>query len=688
MQTPDARSMGMLTDKLTTLRSDRSGTISARRLPARGGRRLTGQDGYILAMTALMILPLMVFVSFAVDLGSWYAQASRMQRAADAAALAAVVHLPNTTAARNAYIATATANGYTNGTNGVTITGGVAPGSSNRYRVTITDNTARFFSGTFNGGPDTLNRSSTAEFNKPVPLGSPTSSLGNDVSGCLQFQPSPSCTPVGAPAGSGQPMLWSTIQGPYELFANGDPYTTKCARNLASPYNATTCSGSGFNTLYKNTGYGMAIDVKAGDLNRPLTLQVWDATSQGRQGSFTKTSVNRPAGTTNRLNLPSGQTWLDGNGNPYGERYVFGPTTPSCIPAGTYITGIVSGTNNRTVTLSQNITCSTTATFSVAVGNAGRNSGPVDCVATWPPFNAAPYNGTIGNQNCQTGDSGATPLQVQIYDNDGVDLQIDFNTPLTGCELYVPPNADRATYMNTWVPVCTFTPTRVGVYPIRIKSSNITRPNGTVITDTGSGYNSFSLRVRNGSANATNTRLYAIDDLSIWTNTPASDARFYLAEILPEHAGKRLLLDLYDPGDGNDGTYTMQVLAPPSGSPRPVPNLGTSIPATNIATSCRYNPTESPTKGPDVRGTGGQNATACTVTTRNPSLNPANKYNNHWLRIEIALDPNYNCGAPIGTTPTDCWWTIKYNFGTTNSIPTDRTVWSITVVGDPVHLVE
>jgi hypothetical protein len=287
---------------------------------------------------------------------------------------------------------------------------------------------------------------------------------------------------------------------------------------------------------------------------------------------------------------------------------------------------------------------------------------------------------------------------VQIFENDGVDLQISFDTPLAGCELYVAPStggppptgpAATAATKNAWTNVCTFTPTRTGVYPVRIKSSNITRPNGTVITDTGSGYNSFSLKVVNGTANAANTRLYAIDDLSIWTNTPSSDARFYLAEILPEHAGKRLLLDLYDPGDGASGEYTMQVLAPPSGSPRPVPNLGTTIPGPSspLATSCRYNPTPSATKGPDVRGAGGQNATNCTVTTKFASSSSGH-YNNNWLRIEIAIAPNYNCGVAQNVTPTDCWWTIRYNFGNTNSVPNDRTVWSITVVGDPVHLVE
>ena len=34
---------------------------------------------------------------------------------------------------------------------------------------------------------------------------------------------------------------------------------------------------------------------------------------------------------------------------------------------------------------------------------------------------------------------------------------------------------------------------------------------------------------------------------------------------------------------------------------------------------------------------------------------------------------------------TDCWWTIKYDFGTQTSMPTDRTVWSVLLL-DPEAL--
>ena len=100
--------------------------------------------------------------------------------------------------------------------------------------------------------------------------------------------------------------------------------------------------------------------------------------------------------------------------------------------------------------------------------------------------------------------------------------------------------------------MCTFTPAVAGQFAVRIKSSAIVLPDGTPVADTGSGYNGFALRVAGGTA----TRLYAFGVLSVWTNTPSSDARFYLAEVTTADAGKRMQIDLFDPGDGNGGQYT------------------------------------------------------------------------------------------------------------------------------------
>src|SRR5690349_4242481 len=96
---------------------------NARRLQGDAGaaprQRLRARDdrGYALIMTALLLVPLMVMTAFAVDVGAWYAQSTRIQRAADAASLAGVPYVAtNLNLARELAYDAAAANGFTDRT--------------------------------------------------------------------------------------------------------------------------------------------------------------------------------------------------------------------------------------------------------------------------------------------------------------------------------------------------------------------------------------------------------------------------------------------------------------------------------------------------------------------------------------------------------------------------------------------
>ena len=201
----------------------------------------------------------------------------------------------------------------------------------------------------------------------------------------------------------------ASIAGPYAAYADGDPYATKCERNgTVSPEacSAGIYTGGATNQHYTPTGYEFAVTVKAADVGKPLSLQVWDA------GSYPRT-----------------------------------------------------------------------------VGASSTN----DCATNAAPFTSAPYSGVVGPDSCQTGDTGVAPFELQLFDNDGDDLTIDFTTPIVPCRLFVAPAAAPGTYKNKWATVCTFTPTTAGVFPLRVKSSNIAPPGGPAVPDTGDGANSFAL---------------------------------------------------------------------------------------------------------------------------------------------------------------------------------------------------
>ncbi len=143
--------------------------------PSRSG---WGEKGYALALTALLILPIMAFTSYAVDLGAWYARADQLQRAADAAALAAAPLLPDPVKPGLAATTTLTKNGITAGGN-ISVTQGPVTGSTTKYFVTIKDTQAnQFFSKALRPGGVTIERTATAERIQPVPMGSPRNFLG------------------------------------------------------------------------------------------------------------------------------------------------------------------------------------------------------------------------------------------------------------------------------------------------------------------------------------------------------------------------------------------------------------------------------------------------------------------------------------------------------------------------------
>jgi len=132
--------------------------------------------GYAAILTALMLVPLMGFAGFAVDIGAWYSQASSLQRAADAASLAGVVWQPNFSSAESAARAEATRNGFTHGVGGITVS--VVDTGNNRLEVEIVDTSADLYFASLFINNVTIGRRAVAEYVDSVPLGSPEARFG------------------------------------------------------------------------------------------------------------------------------------------------------------------------------------------------------------------------------------------------------------------------------------------------------------------------------------------------------------------------------------------------------------------------------------------------------------------------------------------------------------------------------
>jgi Flp pilus assembly protein TadG len=159
----------------------RSGVVHlgpvGRRLGAARGRMAS--RGQMLVLFAVSIFVLTGITAIVVDVSWYWANSLRVQRAADAAALAGVVWLPSDTS--NAYsiaLKEATKNGYSGANPGVTVSPLQDGSNKRRLNVTISAPVSTYFARILGINSFRATRTAKAEFVLPVPMGSPDNYYG------------------------------------------------------------------------------------------------------------------------------------------------------------------------------------------------------------------------------------------------------------------------------------------------------------------------------------------------------------------------------------------------------------------------------------------------------------------------------------------------------------------------------
>jgi len=208
------------------------------------------ESGVTMILMALLMVVMMGAAAMAVDLGWLYLNSIRTQQAADAAALAGVVYMPDEfPTASTVAISTATANEYINGVNAV-VTPAKVPGSDHQLRVTVDNNVPTFFMRVFGIDNVDISREAVAEYVLPLPLGSPESRFGND------------------PQAGYMPNFWANIHGYYTGKGMGDLYSSHCLAWESG-------SGCNANPDARETGYIYGVEVPAGATSGP-TIELYD----------------------------------------------------------------------------------------------------------------------------------------------------------------------------------------------------------------------------------------------------------------------------------------------------------------------------------------------------------------------------------------------------------------------------
>ncbi len=261
-----------------------------------------------------------------------------------------------------------------------------------------------------------------------------------------------------------------------------------------------------------------------------------------------------------------------------------------------------------------------------------------------------------------------------------------FDSPTSTTPLYTRTFPSGTSGQNSWVHLYTLPSPTAGRYYLQVKT--------TANEANSYGSNGFGIRARpaavawNNSTSVCTTiagdpgysagcpQVHGVEDMSIFANQTGSSATFYLAQIDPVHAGKTMQIDLFDPGEG---ASRLEILNP-NGSPvnfdwrTPCGTVGGQTIAAPSGSTCNAT---TKTAGSDnvayldVSGTG---------TQPYGNLSSQSKYSDRNVSAYVDLPANYT--AQFGTKT---WWKIRYT--TTSSSVTDRTTWSVSVLGNPVHLV-
>jgi putative Flp pilus-assembly TadE/G-like protein len=200
----------------------------------------TQERGYALILTSLILVPLMGFAGFAVDVGAWYSRAASLQRGSDAAALAGVVWQPDFATADAEARAAAARNGFIDGQDGVQVN--VTNLGSNQLEVEIIDTDAdMFFAGLFLDNV-TIGRRAVAEYASAVPLGSPANVVGFGSQSI---------------AGEAPSNAWTAMMGQCTNSSYGDLLSI-ASNNWSS---SSDCGTHGSNPYHDDAGYQWVIDI-------------------------------------------------------------------------------------------------------------------------------------------------------------------------------------------------------------------------------------------------------------------------------------------------------------------------------------------------------------------------------------------------------------------------------------------
>jgi len=255
-------------------------------------RSTRAEQGYVLPLAAVALIPLVLVASMAVDVAVWQARGAALQRVADSGALAAAAALPDQSLATERAFALVGRNGMSD-----EIEVEVTPLGPALVEVEVRDPAVMAGLSAPFLAPPVLTRRAVAEYVSPVALGSPRNYLGTAG---LARSDDPYTALPGVPDGSAEDF-WLSVSGPCAGREHGDWLLPVSMANYNSPNpptgerawrGCTSTGGTGVQSSpsHDARGYTVVAEVPATYPGGPFTLQVYDAprcaTSPGDDGAL------------------------------------------------------------------------------------------------------------------------------------------------------------------------------------------------------------------------------------------------------------------------------------------------------------------------------------------------------------------------------------------------------------------
>jgi Flp pilus assembly protein TadG len=287
----------------------------------------------------------------------------------------------------------------------------------------------------------------------------------------------------------------------------------------------------------------------------------------------------------------------------------------------------------------------------------------------WIPWDSAGWPG-VSTSYTLWSDPAETPLDysddVQVATSGSLfesKRQVDKSTTYRETNATWPshsywslPDCTADAYHNKWWTLTTVT--TPGTYRLQVTTTNPLNFNDQKST---SAENMWSLRAIPTNASY-RPYVYGLGKMLIYANVTNGATLFYLARIEAVHAGKTMVIQLFDPGDAA-GNSKIEILSPSSTG--------------YVATKFNYTA--------DSNAAGSKSGTG--VTSLKTTISGAAQYNNSWVTLTVVLPKTYTAPVPAGEPAGTLggWWKIRYTFDSTTS---DTTTWQVSIRGNPVHLVQ